>query len=285
MRALIIGGTGFVGEYVSRVLAQAGLSVLAVHGSLLEEEPIAGVEYRQIDLDEDLLKFKATASECDTIIFSIQPDVFRMKKIISVLSSNDFINKIVYLSTLLVYPDSAIKSGEDQATDPLTEYERNKGQEENLLAQFTKNNGCRFVVARLGNVYGDRKNRGVVNYLMRAVTSGNTFVINGNGQQIRDYIFVEDVARLLKFIILLEQKDQKEIFNVCSGRGSSILNLIKLVEAIAGKKIKVKFGNPVKEKASIIGDNTKLLKLSGLQSQYDLPGGVKKAYENYLKCD
>ena len=195
------------------------------------------------------------------------------------------LKKIVYLSTLLIYSDSAEKQIEDAVPEPKTEYERNKYQEELILQETAEKIGCKLCIARLSNVYGDIKNRGVINKIIQSLIQENKFIIySDKHKQKKDYIFIEDAVNLLEFLIFYEQQKSKEIFNICTGSGHSIKALMDIAEKIVGRKINFEEGTSVLEKQINIGDNQKILALSHYKLKYNLTRGLKKTYTNYLKA-
>ncbi len=282
MNTLVIGGTGFIGEYLCRALVQDGVIVVARPG-MGEKEKIVGVLYEEIDLDKNFLELKKILNEVEKIVWAIQPDIERMQNILSVIEEFGNIKKIVYLSTLLVYPDSVHGQNEDVVTEPKTDYEKAKFEEEKILEEFVNNKNCHLCIARLGNVYGDVKNRGVINQLMLSLLNDTPFNLSGDGKNVRDYIFVEDAAGLLAGLVRIDNASQIEKFNVCVGNGYSISGLIGLLEDIASKKIKILSIDKIDKSKSVLGDNQKVAELLNWSPNYSLTEGLKKTYNNYSK--
>ncbi len=283
MQVLVIGGTGFVGGYLCRDLVNCGKEVVAVHATeLSKNEAIEGVCYQKIDLNNDFLSLKNILDDIEVVVIAVQPSSVRMGNIMMALESANGLKKIVYLSTLLVYPDSSQIHDEEVVPEPKTDYEKAKYEEEKLLKEFVDRNDIKLCIARLANVYGDVKNKGILNYILLALISNQQFIINGDGGQVRDYIFVGDVSRLLNAIVEFDQKEKIEVFNLCTGEGVSILDLIGLVEKVTYKKLNYRFGQSVFEKFSVIGDGSKLKNIIGQDLEYDLDLGIKKMYQKYL---
>jgi len=282
MNTLVIGGSGFIGEYLCRALVQDGV-IAAVRPGMDEKEKIAGVRYGEIDLDKNYLELKKIMNEVDKIVWAIQPDIWRMQNILSVIKDFGNIKKIVYLSTLLVYPDSIRKQNEEAVPEPKTDYEKAKFGEEKVLEEFVKSKNCHLCIARLGNVYGDVKNKGVLNQLMLSLLNDTPFNLSGNGKNVRDYIFVEDAANLLAGLVKIDNASQIEKFNVCVGNGHSIYDLIGLLEDIACKKIKILSIDKIDKSKSVLGDNQKVAEVLNWAPNYGLTEGLKKTYNNYSK--
>lgn len=263
MKIVLVGGTGFVGEYLSKNL----------NSRKKDEVVVAGRE----------TSLRNCCKDAQVIVVMTQPNRKVMKELADFTASAKSLNKIVYLSTLLLYPSSTKKNNEEKLPDPLTDYEKNKYKEELFLSEITKKYDRYLTIARLGNIYGDVKNKGIINLLFRALIQKEDLVIQGDPvKKIRDYIFIEDAVYFLEFLVFQSQKKQKEIFNVCTGKGTSLLKLIEKAGAISGGKINFISEEQIREKKAIRGDNRKILALSGYKIKYSLTKGLKKTYQNYL---
>jgi nucleoside-diphosphate-sugar epimerase len=284
MKITVLGGTGFIGEHICRKLSEnSRYEIISIyHGNIEENEKIKNVEYIKIDLNKDFDLLKIVLAKTDLLIFSIQPDAERIKKIFEIFPEKK-INRILYLSTLLVYPDAKNPQREDVLPVPVTEYEKKKFGEELLLSEYCLEKEIILIIARLANVYGDTKNKGIINLILDSIYRGRPLKINGKGGQIRDYIFVEDAARFIEYLIEAKIKQSKEIFNICTGRGSTIKDIIFRIEEIVGCQVHFKFSNSIVEKKCVIGDNKKIKSISPNMPKYNLTSGLKKTIINYNK--
>lgn len=284
MDILILGGTGFIGEYLCKGLVGDDHNVTTAHFTNIDDSnKINNVNYLQADLNNKVSAIKEIINKVDILVIALQPNSLRMQKILSTIQKKSNLKKVLLLSTLLVYPSSMEKQSEQTVPCPATKYEQEKIKEEKLLSEFTKNNNIQLTIARLGNVYGDVKNKGIINYIFLSILKGDPLIINGDGKQIRDYIFVEDAVNYLKLLIEKKQNTQNEIINLCSGVGVSIIEIVKIIEKIVKKKIQYKFGKPVIEKKCVIGENLKIVKLLNRQPKFNIKKGLNKTYLNYLK--
>ena len=281
MRALLIGGNGFIGQYLARQLIAHNHQVMIVHSSDWSmDDVIATTEYYQIDYAKAYNRLADIAQNIDVVVILTRPDISKIKNIIAALTSSK-VKKVVYLSTILLYPDSADSYSEDVAIDPKTEYEKLKDQEESLLKKFSDEHGCQLCVARLANVYGDVKNRGVIHHIISAALSGSPFTVYGSGEQRRDFIFIEDAVKLLTKLIEVADHDASGIFNICTGRGYSVIELIRRVENLTNKKIHYKMGKGSAEKNCVIGLSKKMSDIFCVAASCDIDEGLIKTYANY----
>lgn len=284
MRILLIGGTGFIGEYLAKKLGSRENGKIIVVGNdfVSPQKNRSNIEYIQTDLAGQSDDLEKLANSADIAVVMTQPNSKIIENFISSARSDGQLKKIVYLSSVLIYDNSQKKQDETFPQKPMTDYERGKCEEENKLMEFVAGKNIQLCITRLSNVYGNVKNRGLINFIFRALLDNGTLTINGKGDSVRDYIFVEDVAKYLEFLIFANQTRNIEIFNVCSGEGYGVSEVISAVESMAGKKIKKRFGPAVVEKKKIIGDNSKILDLSGIKLHYAFDQGLQKAYKNYL---
>ncbi|MDQ1284089.1 MAG: UDP-glucose 4-epimerase [Patescibacteria group bacterium] len=248
----------------------------------LSKNNCENIEYVQLDLTEQSDEFKQLADSADVAVIMTQPNERIIDNLISTIKSTNRLKKIVYLSSALIYDNFEDKQNETFSPNPMTDYERGKLTEEQKLEKFTDDAGFNLCVARLSNVYGDVKNRGLINFVFLSLLNDEELTINGKGDSVRDYIFVEDVVDYIDFLIFWDQKREKETFNICTGKGYSVIDVVQTVEKIAGKEIKNKFSPAVPEKGMIIGNNKKIVELSGMKPKYDLVKGLRQTYKNYL---
>ena len=282
---LLIGGTGFVGSYLARkLLKEPAVNLSVIHASALAEKPFPSVSYHQMDLTQENGQLRDITNRADTIMILTQPNELIIQNIIAAIRDSATPKKIVYLSTLLLYPDSENPQKEETLPEPISIYEEKKFLEEKLLAGFVNGKHIVLSIVRLANVYGDVKNNGVIAQIFQSLMEGKTLIINGQGNQKRDYIFLEDAAELLECFIFHEQKVSIEVFNICTGIAYTVNELIEKIEKVTKQKVSYSNGPAVLEKQIIIGDNSKILNLSEYRLKYDLAKGLKKTYTNFLSA-
>jgi UDP-glucose 4-epimerase len=106
------------------------------------------------------------------------------------------------------------------------------------------------VILRIANPYGgtfgDYFKQGFVNSVVRNIKSKKQVEIWGDGNQIRDFINVDDVVKLV--FLILSKEDSTGIFNCGTGKGYSLRQVIEISEEILNSKINIKFYNSYIEK-------------------------------------
>lgn len=281
-KVLVLGGTGFIGETLVKVLAhRQNHQITVIYRNVIESGSIIeGVIYKRVDISKNWQSFRKLFDDCNYLVILTPTDIFALKNILfnGKLKS---LEKIMYASSLLLYKASLHKHSENSKLKPLTNYEVCKWKEEALLRRFANSNGIYLVIARLGNVYGTSKNKGFVKLVLDCVSGAMGLKVNGDGKQKRDFIFIDDAVNLLDFILNYKQKRHVEIFNICTGVGTSLVRIIKIIEKITGKKVEYGVSLKAKEKTVAIGNNRKIIRLSHYKIKYDIESGLQKAYENY----
>jgi UDP-glucose 4-epimerase len=283
MKILLIGGSGFIGEYLTKkISAKKNCEIIVVYNSAFLKEKFTNVSYVKTDLTKPDKGLKETVNLVDAIVIMTQPNEKIIDNLIKTIKPESFLKKIIYLSTILLYDNFIGKQDESFSLNPATDYERGKFQEENKLSKFIRKNDLKLCIVRLSNVYGDIKNKGLINFIFLSLLNEKPMIINGEGGSVRDYIFIEDVVNWLDFLIFWNQKKKEEIFNICTGKGYSVKEVVNTVEKIVGKKVEKINGPAALEKKKIIGNNDKIVNISSMNPRYNLKKGLKKTRESYL---
>ncbi len=263
----LIGGNGFIGEYLYNLLLKNGESQVQSLG-------------REAKLSYEL-------KNAEVIVIMTQPNQIVVDEVAKVIGLSKVLKKVIYLSTTLIYPDSPFKQNETVKPEPLSDYEQAKLKEELFLSDTTQRFGVKLSIARLSNVYGDIKNKGIISKILISQIKSQSpkLTISGNPKlKIRDYIFIEDAVNLLKYLVFYNQKTQKEVFNISTGSGYSLDQIIQLIEDLSSKKFEYISSKETIEKKINIGNNKKILKKSGYKIENNIKEGIKKTYYRYLNA-
>ncbi len=275
---LVIGGTGFIGDYLIHNLSLLTSRTTVLYRETEPTQKLKNITYKKLDASKETEKFRKILQNVTHLVILSRPD----EKIIkNITTSNSKIEKIIFASTILIYPDSRKPQDESSKLIAANPYEQGKIDEEKILIEFSKNSAIKICIARFTNIFGDVKNRGLVHFVLDALINNKTFKLNNDGKQIRDFLFVEDAAKYLELLILDHQKNSVEIFNICSGTGHSAKQLISEVEKITGKKLDVVKGEVTPEKLCVIGNNSKIIKTTGYKPAFSFEEGLNKAISNY----
>jgi UDP-glucose 4-epimerase len=151
------------------------------------------------------------------------------------------ITKVIYLSSGgAVYGLPVdLPIPETHPTDPICSYGITKLAIEKYLGMFQKLHGLEYVVLRPSNLYGERQrtlsSQGVVAVFLGRALHGERVEIWGDGSVVRDYVHVSDAVKALLAAISLES--DKRVFNIGSGRGISLNEVLAEIEFAMGVKV------------------------------------------------
>jgi len=156
---------------------------------------------------------------------------------------------VVYASSAAVYGDNpALPLAETAETRPLSAYGADKLGSELHARVATLVHGVPTTGFRFFNVFGPRQDpkspySGVISIFIERLLSGQSVMVFGDGRQTRDFIFVGDVVSHL-VAAMAQPTGQPRVFNVCTGRETSLLDLISALELVIGTKSEISFQPP-----------------------------------------
>jgi len=180
---------------------------------------------------------------------------------------------------------------EKHPLNPETPYAFNKTVAEAMYKYYFRQYGIRCVVFRIANPYGTRcqmkhSKYSVVNFFMRQAMEDKEITIYGDGEQIRDYIYVGDLVDAFLCAASSEKSDG-EVFNVGSGVGTKFVDMVELTIDVI-KKGKIKHvswpENYINvETGDYVTDITKIYTILGWSPSVTLREGITRTYNYYRK--
>ena len=191
--------------------------------------------------------------------------------------------KLVFASTGgAIYGDVPRPVGEDHPRAPVSPYGTAKLAGEEYVLTWNRLHGTQHVILRYGNVYGPRQDphgeAGVVAIFLQKVARGEVPTIFGDGSQVRDYVYVRDVARAT----LAAVDAEPGVFNVGSGSGSSLLELVEKMREAVGRPFPVEHApERIGELHHIELDVTRAARQLGWQPETPLEDGLREAWEYF----
>lgn len=272
---LVIGGTGFIGSAVVARLSQTELAqITVVHTSSLSHGRPSRAHYYRIDAKDafvgDLMR------DHDAIVLLASPDITLMKQLVAMIRKARP-RHVLYASTVLLYDSKKDPAHEETPLRARNEYERAKLAEEKMVRAALKS-PIKLTIARLGNVYGDVLNKGIIGNAFHALHRENSIPVSGN--VVRDYIFIDDVAEALTTLVLEPPQGNVEVINIATGIGTPLNTLLAGIEKIAGRKLTRIEGAPRDESPRIVADIQKMKKRIG-KPAFRLNEGLKETYRRF----
>ncbi|WP_040802368.1 NAD-dependent epimerase/dehydratase family protein [Nocardia concava] len=179
---------------------------------------------------------------------------------------------LVFSSTCAVYgsPERQPMT-EDLPVDPPHPYASSKVAAEAAVEAQARNGALGAVVLRLPNLAGgdDRDPTRLIPRVLAAAMTQTPLGINGDGSAVRDYLHVEDAAAA--FVAAVERTPEPgdfRCYNIGSGRGTSILDVVAAVERVTGRRVPLAHNPPAPEPATLVVDATKARAELGWKPRY-----------------
>jgi CDP-paratose 2-epimerase len=185
------------------------------------------------------------------------------------------------------YQYSSLENGisERNQLDFHSPYGCSKGAAEQYVRDYYRIYGIKSTVFRQSCIYGYRQfgieDQGWVAWFTIAVALNKKLTIYGDGRQVRDVLFVDDLVRAYDMAVNAPEKVNGKIFNIGGGKFQmSLLELLSFLETFSGHKIEVKYGDwrPGDQKV-YISDNQKAKQDFDWEPTTDVETGVKKLFD------
>ena len=298
---LVTGGCGFIGSHLCEALLARGDRVRVVDDlstGVVENLPAGVAIYRgSVAEPEVVLAAMEDVAGCFHLaaIASVErstQDWFgshrtNLSGTIAVLDAARKMARgrpipVVYASSAAVYGDcDELPLREDMPVRPRSAYGADKYGCELHARVAAKLYGLPTIGLRLFNVYGPRQDpaspySGVISIFSNQVRRGLPLNVFGDGSQTRDFIFVEDVVSA--FLRAMEQSHAgAEVFNVCTGQRTSVLELAHLIGELCGRKPEIRF-HPQRsgEIPHSLGDGRLISDRLGLSTFVSLRSGLER---------
>ena len=256
MRVMVTGATGFVGQHVVTELLARGHSVVAIarDSRRAREMPwFDRVEFIQCDLHEDFKPLFQPECLPNAIVHLAWPglpnyrDFFHISKNLPAdlafleAAVNSGVPHLLVAGTCLEYGMQYGPLTEEMKTSPTTPYGFAKDALRKALQLLQKERPFALQWIRLFYMYGEGQNKNsLLAQLDRAIDEGQPVFDMSMGDQLRDYLPIQDVAK--NFAIVLENPDCQGVINCCSGRPVSVLDLVKQRYHTKGSHIQLNRG-------------------------------------------
>lgn len=259
-KVIITGGAGFIGSNLAEALAGENEVIVVDDFSTGKKENLRGIDAGLIEgsiVDLGLLRKAFDGATCVFhlgAIASVQRSVedpllvneVNLLGTLNVMTAarDAGVRRVVFASTAAVYGTSPeLPKQEAMKPDPRSPYAVAKLAGEHYASVFQDLYGLETVALRFFNVFGPRQDpsseySGVISRFISAVLKGEQPVIFGDGEQTRDFVFVQDVV---KACILASKGRSTGVFNVARGESTSLNQLLKMLARITGREVRPRY--------------------------------------------
>lgn len=279
MKCVIFGGGGFIGSAIVDRLLSDGHELRIferprvepfrtfakpekvewVTGDLLSVHDVTDA-VAGMDAVLHLVSFTLPKSSNDDILYDIQTNLVATIQLLNAMLAQN-VKRILFVSsggTVYGVP-RYVPIDENHPTDPMVSYGITKLTIEKYLLMYQRLHGVRSIILRVSNPYGPRQRvetaQGAATTFLYRALNNMSIEIWGDGSVVRDYIYISDVADA--FAAALTYQGQESIFNISSGIGTSLNDLVAEIENLLGRHIDRKYidARPFDVPVSVLSNN------------------------------
>ena len=299
---LIFGGNGFIGSHLAEGLVKKGYAVKVfdnfkigrmnldtvidkieiIKGNFFNESDVCNA-LKDVDYVFHYICTTTPATAIKDTIYDIESNIIGSVKLFQNAVNNN-VKKIVFPSSggTIYGETTGDRISESYPVNPVNPYAISKLTIEKYLQYFNYVYGIDYTILRYSNPYGERQNpygkQGVIPIFLNKIKHGEQPVIYGDGSMIRDYLYIKVAVDAT--IAVLKKKTDEKIFNVGSGTGTSLNELIDIMSGVVGHRVVPEY---IKDTdiyiPKILLDTLRIQKETGWKPTTELCEGINKTWE------
>jgi UDP-glucose 4-epimerase len=307
-KALVTGGAGFIGSHVADLFLAKGFDVTIVDDLSSGKRENLPPTARFLEIGVNSAEFAALvrdgkfdviahlAGQIDVRHSVADPindariNILGTLNLMEALRQANGKARVVFTSTggALYGEFNKPPNVETFAKDPESPYAISKLSAEYYLAYYGRVHGLDTAAVRFGNVYGPRQDphgeAGVVAIFCGRILAERPLTVFGDGLQTRDYVYVGDVARAVLLAATKPLPERARLdsraFNIGTGKGTSVVDLVRLLQEAAGTNVPVEFAphRPGEQQDSFV-DASKAREVLGWSPEVTLSEGLALSYK------
>lgn len=264
-KIVILGGGGFIGSAVADKLLDAGYHVcIFEHPRVIpyrafhpgeKIEWMRGDFHNSADVDSALYEADAVChlvsstvpgNSMENISYDIQSNLTPSVQLLNGMQRHD-VRRIIFISSggAVYGPPRYLPLDESHPTNPVVPYGITKLGVEKYIQLFEHLYGITGIILRVSNPYGARQRpesgQGAISTFIHRALKNKELEIWGDGNVVRDYLFIDDVATAFERAVRYEGPER--IFNIGSGQGKSLNEIISILEILLGQPLKKNYIN------------------------------------------
>lgn len=309
---LITGGAGFIGSNLAKFLLDNGAKKVRVidnlsNGHLKNIAPFLELPNFEF-LEEDIRNFESCTKAVQGIDFvshqaalgsvprSIKDPITTNEvniggflNVLTAVKDSDTVKKMVYAASSSTYGDSkTLPKVEENIGKPLSPYAVTKYVNELYADVFYKTYGTKTIGLRYFNIFGPKQDpngayAAVIPLFIDAITKGNAPTMNGDGEQTRDFTFVENAIQANLRAMFAGEEADNQVFNIACAERISLNILWDELQAVSEVKLAANYGpNRIGDVRDSLADISKADRLMGYKPQVTVREGLRKTYEWFI---
>jgi len=303
MRILITGGAGFIGSHLSRALLERGHQVTVldnlsmgrrenvpsgvelIEGDILDQQLLGRVfSERRIDKLCHLAARVSIRASTDGFFEDAEQNVMGTLSVLRTVVRSE-VQGVVFASSMAVYADAPSPQPipETFSTDSISPYGISKLAGEKFVRNIIGGTGRQATVLRLFNTYGPGQSFtpyvGVLTIFATRFLRGQSPVIFGSGEQVRDFVYAGDIAQ--GFSLALESSGPGGTFNLGSGQPRTVNDVARILQQRLRPDVPLQWGPPAAgEIANSIADITRARAELGFDPQGKLEDKIEEIVDS-----
>ena len=299
MNILVTGGAGFIGSHIVDAYINNNHNVVIIDDMSKGQKEFINPKatfYKKSIADTDLVDLlknerievinhhAAQISVSDSVKNPVKDAKSNIIGTLQLLQNavECGVDKFIYASTggAIYGEQDYFPAKEDHPQKPTSPYGLSKLSVEGYLRFYKEQYGLKSIIFRYGNVFGPRQNpngeAGVVAIFFNRLIKGKAPIINGDGQQTRDYIFIRDIVHANLLALNLNDSDT---FNVGTGQETTVKKLTELILEVSESNITTQTSkkNNFEQRRSSL-DNKKLKEALEWSPQFSLKEGLSETF-------
>ena len=301
---LVIGGAGFIGAELVKVLANSGRSITVLDFNELSIKPLpSNVKFIKGDYSDKKILDTLITSDVDVIhlafasnpntysdnlLFDLNQNISHLVDLLSISAARGSLFVFISSGGAVYGEANYLPIDELHPTRPISAYGIIKLTIENLIHLYSVTQGLRYICIRPSNAYGVGQKpfsgQGFISTFIGMVMRGEPVSIYGIGDKVRDYIYVTDLAEAIEKII--NSGVINETYNVGSGVGLSNIDVVNAARPLLnsmGFEVNVKYlPSRLFDVRNNVLDSSKLIEQTGWKQKIQLIDGLNEV-ANWIK--
>lgn len=311
---LVTGGAGFIGANIVEYLLKHGAKKVRVldnlatgfQANLAEFEHHPAFEFIEGDIrnledckrameDIDFVSHQAALGSVPRSIndplTTNEVNITGFLNMLVAQKESTTVKRLVYAASSSTYGDSQnLPKVEGTIGKPLSPYAVTKYVNELYADVFYKTYSTQTIGLRYFNVFGPKQSpkgayAAVIPLFMQALKAHKSPTINGDGEQTRDFTFVENAVQANIRAMFASDKAVNEVFNIAYGQRISLNDLWTSLKKTSGIDLDANYGPPrVGDVRDSLADISKAQKLLGYDPQFSVEEGLRVTWERFVKA-